>query len=146
LGPHSYDPGVSSSLVVWTTEIPGGVDIDQKKGRAVLEIHNLCTVFDAFTVVNSLDLTRPLGLVSAMIKSLRIEWGGPGTKLSFSNGTDFRADSIQNSARISLTVATPPTKPPFTPGPQNGFEFIADPTTSVTNFAQIVHESNGALF
>jgi hypothetical protein len=43
-------------------------------------------------------------------------------------------------------VRTPHTKPPFTPAPQDGFQFVADPASTVSNFAQIGHESNGALF
>ena len=31
---------------------------------------------------------------------------------------------------------------PFTPTAQDGFEFVADPKSTVTNFAQIGHEHN----
>jgi hypothetical protein len=43
-------------------------------------------------------------------------------------------------------VTTPPTKPPFTPVAEDGFEFVANPATTITDFAQIVHEDNGVLF
>ena len=90
--------------------------VDLAKGEAVLEIHSLCSVFDI------------------------------GKRRSFTNGATFRGDFVENSAAIELTVATPPTNPPFTPAAQNGFRFIADPKTTVTDFAQIGRENNGALF
>ena len=99
-------------------------------GEASLELQNVCSVFDAFTVPNSLNALHPLGLVSGAIKSLRIHWKG----------------FIENSATINVTVNTPSTNPPFTPAPQDGFEFVADPTTTVSHFAQIGHENNGSLF
>ena len=120
--------------------------VDLAKGEAVLEIHSLCSVFDAFTVSNSLNGLHPLGLVSAALQSLRIRWKGISKRRSFTNGATFRGDFVENSATIELTVTTPPTNPPFTPAAQNGFRFIADPKTTVTDFAQIGQENNGALF
>lgn len=147
LGPHSYDPGKSPALLFWTIEIPeGSVEVDLNAGEAILHLENVCQVFDAFTVPNSLDPAHPLGLVSAMIESLRIHWKGIKTNRSFSNGATFRGDFVETSATIEVTVTTPTTKPPFTPSPQDGFEFVADPTTTITNFAQIGHENNGSLF
>ena len=148
LGAHSYDPGISPSLLVWTIEIPGGsIDVDLDEGEATLRLHNACRVFDAFTVPNSFDTHHPLGLVSAVIESLSIHWTGVSKKLSFSNGKTFRGDFIQSvAAPINVTVSTPSSKPPFTPAPQDGFEFVSDPKTTVNNFAQIGHENNGALF
>jgi hypothetical protein len=132
---------------MWTVAIPdGAVEVDLNEGEASLELNNVCSVFDAFTVPNSLNSLHPLGLVGGAIKSLRIQWKGINKKRSFSNGTTFRGDFIENSATINVTVNTPSTKPPFTPAPQDGFEFIADPTTTVTNFAQIGHENNGSFF
>ena len=148
LGPHSYDPGIAPSLLVWTIEIPeGSVEVDLNKAEATLHLENVCRVFDAFTVPNSFDTHHPLGLVSAVIESLSIHWTGISKKLSFSNGKTFRGDFIQSvAAPISVTVSTPSTTPPFTPAAQDGFEFVADPATTVTNFAQIGQEHNGSLF
>jgi hypothetical protein len=116
-------------------------------GEAILDLHNVCRVFDAFTVPNSFHPQHPLGFVGAAIDSLRIRWTGINVKRSFSNGSSFRATSIENvSAPIDVTTTTPPTNPPFTPAPQDGFTFTSDPSTTVTNFAQIVQEANGALF
>ncbi len=121
--------------------------MDLNGAEATVHLQNVCSVFDAFTVPSSLNPLHPLGLVSGMIESLRIHWTGISKKLSFSNGTTFRGDFIQSvAAPISVTVTTPSTKPPFTPTAQDGFEFVADPKTTVTHFAQIGHENNGALF
>jgi hypothetical protein len=134
-------------LGLWTIEIPkGSVEVDLHEGEAVLHLENVCRVFDAFTVPNSLNPLHPLGLVSAFLKSLRIEWKGITKKRSFNNGTSFAGDFVENSATIAVTVRTPETKPPFTPAPQNGFQFVADPASTVSNFAQIGRERNGALF
>jgi hypothetical protein len=147
LGLHSYDPGVSPTLGLWTIEIPdGSVEVGLHEGEAVLHLENVCRVFDAFTVPNSLNPLHPLGLVSAFLKSLHIEWKGITTKRSFNNGSTFRGDFVENSATIAVTVSTPETKPPFTPTAQNGFQFVANPASTVSNFAQIGHENNGALF
>jgi len=148
LGPHSYDPGTAPSLLLWTIEIPNGsVDVDLKEGEATLHLKNVCQVFDAFTVPSSLNPLHPLGLVSGMLESLSIHWTGISKKLSFSNGKTFRGDFIQSvAAPIAVTVSTPATKPPFTPSAQDGFEFVADTKTTVTNFAQFGHENNCALF
>jgi hypothetical protein len=128
-------------------EIPkGSVNIDLDEGEATLHLQNLCDVFDAFTVPNSLNPTHPLGLVSGFLKSMRVHWSGIKKVQSFNNGSTFRGNFLETSATIELTVSTPSTKPPFTPGPQDGFEFVANPATSETHFAQIGHENNGALF
>ena len=144
---HSYDPGISQSLVVWTTPIDeDGVEVDLNKGEALLKLKKLCSVFDAFTVPNSFDPLHALGFVGAVISSLRIRWEGITNTRSFNNGSTFRANSVETSATIDLTVETPATKPPFTPSPRDGFRFIADPSSTITHFAQIVQENNGALF
>jgi len=122
------------------------VEVDLDEGEAVLHLENVCRVFDAFTVPNSLNPLHPLGLVSAFLKSLRIEWKGITKRKSFSNGATFKGDFVENSATIAVTVMTPETKPPFTPTSQDGFQFVADPASTVSHFAQIGHESNGALF
>jgi len=149
LGPHSYDPGISQSLVTWTAEIPDGdVEIDLDDGEAVLQIENLCSIFDAFSVPNSFDPAHALGFVGAFLRSLRIHWRGIARQVSFSNPTTrFTGDYVENtSATIAVTVRTPGTKPPFTPTAKNGFQFVADPASTVSHFAQIGHERNGALF
>jgi hypothetical protein len=149
LGPHSYDPGISQSLVVWTVDAPDAeVEIDLDRGEAVLHLEDICSVFDAFSVPNSFDPAHALGFVGAVLESLRIRWSGITRRMSFSNGvTRFRGNYIQSTAAtMEVTVRTPPTRPPFTPAARNGFQFIADPETTVTHFAQLGHENNGSLF
>ena len=148
LGPHSYDPGISPALLFWTIPIPeDSVEVDLSAATAVLKLENVCKVFDAFTVASSLNTLHPLGLVSALVRSLRIQWSGFTKLWTFNNGSTFRGSFVQNvEAPIEVTVTTPATKPPFTPSPQNGFEFTSDPKTTVTNWAQIGQEANGAFY
>jgi hypothetical protein len=128
-------------------EIPkGSVNIDLDDGEATLHLENRCDLFDAFTVPNSLNPVHPLGLVSGFLKSMRVHWSGIKNVRSFNNGSTFRGHFLETSATIELTLSTPSTKPPFTPVPQDGFEFVANPATIETHFAQIGHENNGALF
>ena len=132
----------------WTIEVPDeSVEVDLEEGEATLHLAGVCRVFDVFTLGNSFDPLHPMGLVSGLVKSLSIHWTGIKKKVSFSNGTTFRGNFIESvAAPISVTVTTPATKPPFTPAAQDGFEFTSDPKTTLTNFAQIGHENNGALF
>jgi hypothetical protein len=148
LGPHSYDPGYSPASVFWTIEIPeDSVEVDLNAATAALRLDNVCQVFDAFTVPNSNDPSHPLGLVSGLIRSLRIQWSGFSKLWTFNNGTTFRGSFIQNvEAPIEVTVTTPATKPPFTPSAQDGFAFTSDPKTTTTNWVQIGQEANGALY
>ncbi len=103
---------------------------------------------DVFTVPNSFDIAHALGFVGAIVKSLRIEWSGiTNSFLSFSSAAEkFAGDFFETSATIAVTTTTPATEPPFTPSPQDGFRFVSDPTTTVTNFAQIGRERNGLFF
>lgn len=151
---HSYDPGISQSLLLWTTELPNGsahADIDEHE--ATLEFKNLTTVFDAFTVHNSFDTGHPDGLVGAVIDRMRIHWHGkphetpkPGDDTPPSgSGVSFSGKFVETSATLELEVRTPATKPPFTPMALDGFELVADPSTTMTEFAQIGRERNGSL-
>jgi hypothetical protein len=121
---------------------------DLDAGSAVLDLHNVCEVHDVFTVPNSFDPAHALGFVGALVKSLRIEWSGViQSFLNFSSSTEkFAGNFFQTSATIAVTTRTPATNPPFTPSAQDGFEFVADPATTVTGFAQIGMERNGLLF
>jgi hypothetical protein len=137
---------------MWTTKVPdGSADADLDEGEAVLHFHNLGTVFDAFTVPNSFDTGHPMGFVGAVIESVRIHWHGapPVTPLPGDDtppaGANFTGTFVETSATVALTIRTPATTPPFTPGSQNGFEFVADPATTKTDFAQIGRERNGSL-
>jgi hypothetical protein len=117
-------------------------------GKAILDLENICTVHDVFTVPNSFDIAHALGFVGALVKSLRIEWSGVTQSfLSFSSTAEkFAGNFFETSAEIAVTTRTPATTPPFTPAAQDGFRFVSEPTTTVTNFAQIGSERNGLFF
>ena len=150
MGPHSYDPGVSESDVLWTTEIPdGSVDFDLHEEEASLHVKNVL-VFDAFTVPNSLDTHHPLGKVNSVINSMRIEWRGTTKQRSHTDCVDaFRGDFFEDTATIEVVVTTPETPARACPptAHRNGFRFVSDPAhTTVSHFAQIGRERNGVFF
>jgi len=150
LGPHSYDPGVSESDVVWTTEIPmDSIEVDLSEQEASLHIKNVL-VFDAFTVPNSLDTRHPMGKVNAVINSLRIRWSGTIRQRSHTDCTDgFRGSFFEDTATIEVVATTPEVRASECPPTANrhGFHFVSDPAhTSITHFAQIGRERNGVFF
>ncbi len=144
LGPHSYDPGVARNGVMWATAIPNGaVDFEFGEGEASLSLRNV-SVFDAFTVPNSLDPSRPAGgpPVSARIDSLEMRWSGVTRTTSFAS-TDpqehFAGSFKETGATITVAVTTPART-------GHGFRFVSDPaSTSSSNFAQIGKERSGKL-
>jgi hypothetical protein len=142
LGLHSYDPGISPTLVFWATPIPAGsARVDVEDGTAELHVRNLCSVFDAFTVPNSLDPTRPLGnIVSAVIDSLNLQWRGVTRRIpGFSDPVNkFKGDFVETAATLEVTVTTPKST-------GHGFRFVSSVTTTV-NFAQLGRETNGVFF
>jgi hypothetical protein len=143
LGFHSYDPGIAAgSLVMWSTPYParsGKVDIDGE--TAELLVHNVCSVFDAFTVPNSFDPAHALGIFSAVINSMKIKWSVvTRSVLGFSDATNkFRGDFFECSATIAVSATTPKDT-------GHGFHFESDPATTHTNFAQFGTEHNGMFF
>lgn len=142
LGFHSYDPGIAAgSLVMWGASYPPGsgkVDVDG--GTAELRVHNVC-VFDVFVVPNSFDPTHALGIFSAVINSMKMEWSGvTRSVVGFSDATNkFRGDFYECSAKIAVSATTPKDT-------GHGFHFESDPTTTHTNFAQFGTERNGVFF
>jgi hypothetical protein len=142
LGFHSYDPGVAAgSLVMWGTRFAAGSGrVDLSRMTADLLVRDVC-VFDAFTVPNSFDPTHALGIFSAIIHSMKIEWGGvTRSVLGFSDSTNkFRGDFFECSATIAVSATTPKDT-------GHGFHFESDPATTHTNFAQFGTEHNGIFF
>ncbi len=134
---------------MWTVAIPNGnAKVDLDSGDATFEFHRLPTVFDVFTVPNSFDTAHAGGFVSAAVERLRITWTGVNARnddFTSPDGT-FTGTFVQSTkASIEVTVRTPATEPPFTPTSQHGFEFVSDPTTTVTGSAQVGRERNGTL-
>jgi hypothetical protein len=140
---HSWDAGISESLTFWTIPVPedaGEVDLDD--GTAEFHAENICAVFDAFTVPNSLSPDRPLGFVSGRIDSVDIKWSGV-TK-SFLGIHDAANHFMGNFFQIgNVTIAVTATTPKST---GHGFRFVSDPATTTVNYAQIGSERNGVYF
>ncbi len=102
-------------------------------------------VFDAFTVPNSIDQSRPFGTppVSAKINSMTITWSGV-TRTTMFTSTDpqerFAGTFKETDSRITVTVTTPTST-------AHGFRFVSDQaSTSTSNFAQMGMERNGHFF
>ena len=133
---------MAGSLVLWGVEYPadsGHVDIRRETAR--LSVHDVCSVFDVFTVPNSFDPTHALGIFSAVIHSMRIDWSGVTRRvIGFSDPTNqFRGDFFECSATIRVSVTTPRET-------GHGFHFESDPATTHTEFAQFGREQNGVFF
>jgi hypothetical protein len=142
LGPHSYDPGITPNGFFWTTPIPeDSVEVHLGKGEATLDVTDV-SVFDAFTVPNSLNSAHPLGIVPSTINSLRIHWSGVTRRVQFEDPDPdglFFGYFLENAATIEVVATTPPS-----PG-KHGFRFVSTATTS-SNFAQVGHDHNGSFF
>jgi hypothetical protein len=141
-GAHSYDPGISENGVFWTTPIPeGSVSAHLGAGEALLDATNIA-VLDAFTIPNS--FSHAVTPVPAVIDSLRIHWSGITRTVDFSSADpddQFAGYFLENSATIEVTATTPPSDD------LHGFQFVSDPaSTTISHFAQIGHEQNGAFF
>ena len=119
----------------------GSGNVDIAGGTARLLVHNVCSVFDVFTVPNSFDPAHALGIFSAIINSMRIDWRGVSRSVrGFSDSTNqFRGDFFECSATIAVSATTPPHT-------GHGFHFESDPATTRTNFAQFGTEQNGRFF
>ena len=143
LGFHSYDPGIGAgSLLFWGVPYPvGSAKVDTDAGTAELLVHNVCSVFDVFTVPNSFDPKHAMGIFSAIINSMKIEWSGvTRSLLKFSDATNkFRGDFFECSATIAVSATTPKDT-------GHGFHFESDPAKTHTNFAQFGTEHNGVFF
>jgi hypothetical protein len=140
---HSWDAGISESLTFWTIPVPEDAgEVDLEDGTAEFHAENICAVFDAFTVPNSLSPDRSLGFVSGRIDSVDIKWSGV-TK-SFLGIHDAANHFMGNFFQIgNVTIAVTATTPKST---GHGFRFVSDPATTTVNYAQIGTERNGVYF
>jgi hypothetical protein len=133
---------MAGSLVTWVTPYPAGAGkVDLNGKTAELNVHNVCSVFDVFTVPNSFDPTHALGIFNAVIDSMQIEWHGVTRSVpGFSDPANrFRGDFFECSATIAVSVTTPRET-------GHGFHFESDPSTTETIFAQFGTEQNGVFF
>jgi len=132
---------MAGSLVFWGSVYPrGSAHVDIAGGTAQLHVRNV-SVFDAFTLGNSFDPAHALGIFSAVINSMKIDWSGvTRSVLGFSDSINkFRGDFYECSATIAVEATTP-----LETG--NGFHFKSDPATTKTGFALFGTESNGVYF
>ena len=115
--------------------------MDLAAGTGELHAENIC-VFDAFTVPNSLSPTRALGFARGRIDSIDLKLSGVVKSFIGVHDTTnkFSGDFFQiGTVTIAVTATTPKST-------GHGFQFISDPASTVVNFAQIGHESNGVFF
>ena len=142
MGFHSYDPGITQTLVVWVAAVPdGSAHTDLDRGDASLHARNIC-VLDAFTVANTLTPTRPLGNpVAAQVDALDINWAGIFRRVTFSSSVEkFAGNYVENAATIEVTMTT-------LSSTGHGFRFVSGPAhTTVNFFSQIGQERNGVFF
>lgn len=120
----------------------GSGEIDLDGGTAELHAEDICAVFDAFTVPNSVSLSRPLGYASGMIESVDIKWSGviKSFKGIHDAANKFEGDFFQiGNVTIAVTAVTPKST-------GHGFRFVSDPATTTVNYAQIGSERNGVFF
>jgi hypothetical protein len=120
----------------------GSGEVDLDGGTAELHAENICAVFDAFTVANSVSSDRPLGYVSGRIDSVDIKWSGVVKSFMGVHDTvnHFAGDFFQiGNVTIAVTASTPKRT-------GHGFRFVSDPATTTVNFALIGNERNGVFF
>ncbi len=120
----------------------GSGEVDLDDGTAEFNAENICAVFDAFTVPNSVSPDRPLGFVSGRIDSVEIKWRGVTKSFMGVHDTTnhFSGDFLQiGMVTIAVTATTPKST-------GHGFRFVSNPATTKVNYAQIGSESNGVFF
>ena len=142
MGPHSYDPGILPSGVLWSTPISDEhIEVELHEAEASLHARHIC-LFDAFTIPNSLTANHPNGISRAIIESLHLKWQGFQRSVrGFTNTANkFAGDFVETAATIQVRVRT------FDHSGTT-FHFVSDPAnTTVSHFAQIGRERNGVFF
>lgn len=121
--------------------------MDLNAGTASLHVRNLC-VYDAFTVANSVQgVNRAVNQVKGIINSLDMQWSGIIKRDSANEPVNqMRGNFVENTATIAVTATTPFTMVTALSN-GHGFRFVSDSaSTSVSNFAQIGEEQNGAFY
>jgi len=142
LGPYAYDPGTSPTGVFWTTPIPeDSVKIDLDNGTASLHLTNV-TVFDFFTVPNSIDPVHLQGVAAATLNTLDVEWSDVTQCREYNDPTSvFAGVFLETAASISVVVTTSAVPAHGI----HGITFVLDTTTQSLG-AEIGQEKNGAFF
>jgi len=116
----------------WTTLIqPESVSVNLASGSASLCLGN-SFVIDAHDLVNGLRR----GLVLQAGLSFKVKWLNPTTRGKVRDTTNrFDLSFVKTSAQLEWTANN-----------EKGFTFHSDVADSVTDFAELGNEQNGALF
>ena len=142
MGPHAYDPGTSPTGVFWTAPIPEhSVKVNLEKGTASLHLTNV-TVFDFFTVPNSIDPVHLQGVAAATLNTLHVEWSSVMKSQEYNApASAFAGTFLETSATIDVIVTTAAVPAHGI----HGFRFVSDDTTA-SLFAEVGQEQNGAFY
>ena len=117
-------------------------EVDLERGTAKFQTEDICAVYDAFTVPNSLSPDRALGYVSGKIDSVEIKWSGVTKSfLDIQDTVNKFAGYFLQIGTVSFAVTA--TTPRST---GHGFRFVSDPKSTTVNYAQIGYERNGIFF
>jgi hypothetical protein len=102
------------------------------------------SVFDYFTVPNSLDPVHLQGVAAATLQTLQVEWSGVTQHHDYNDpARTFAGAFLETAARISVVVTTAAVPAHAI----HGFRFVSDPLeTSSSSFAEIGQEQNGFFF
>jgi len=112
---------------------PSGIDAHPGNGSATFHLSD----FDLEDFSNLANALTDGPGVDAVLESLNIAWGGPGTRVRTNNSANrFSLNSIENTATMEWSAHN-----------ANGFRFVSDPAaTSTSFFAQVAHEHNSVFF
>ena len=114
----------------WTVPIPSdSVEIEIEDREAVMHVSNL-KVPDYFTIHNALVDGAQLGEIESTV-SFEIHWSGGGAKKTITDGVNFEAVVIEDTATTRWS------------GAEKGFSFEAQSFT--LEFAEIGSERNGVF-
>lgn len=129
---HDFNPGIESNGLFWTSSIPQrSVTVNPGSGSARMQVANLATQ-DYHDLINALTLGPFLPAVS----SFDIAWMASGDRHRFHYEPEtWDANVVFNTAQASWQAET------------EHASYVSDPaSTSVSLFAEVGHERNGAFF
>lgn len=114
----------------WTVPIPSeSVEIEIEDREARMRVSNL-EIPDYFTVANALADGAKMGEIDGTV-SFEIHWSGGGASKTITDGANFEAVVVENSATTWWS------------GSEKGFSFESQ--TFRLEFAEIGRERNGAF-
>jgi hypothetical protein len=128
----SIDPGNIPDGLFWTFRVPDdSVDFNFGRGTASMSAADL-ELRDFHNLVNDFQH----GPSVAAAATFTVRWNGAGRRFRLRDPDHgFEGEFRETTTTIDYSVST-----------EEGFEFVADPTTSHTVYAAIGHERNGVFF